>query len=64
MSGADAEQALIRAYIACQLALESIADLPPETADAVAEPIRVFCRTLEPHVGHLADRDSRREEAV
>ncbi|HKN62865.1 MAG TPA: hypothetical protein VJV76_00895 [Gaiellaceae bacterium] len=60
----DAEQALVRAYVACRLALESISDLPAETADAVAEPIRTFCRALEPYVGHLADRDSRRKEAI
>lgn len=64
MSAGDAEQALVRAYVACQLALGSIADLPAETAEAVAEPIREFCRKLEPYVGALADRDSRRGEEV
>ena len=59
MSVADAEQALVRAYVACQLALESITDLPAETADAVDEPIRAFCQALEPYVGHLTESDSR-----
>jgi hypothetical protein len=54
----DAQQALVRAYIACRLALESIPDLPAETAKAVREPIREFCGKLEPFVEHLADRDS------
>jgi hypothetical protein len=54
----DAQQALVRAYIACRLALESIPNLPAETAKAVADPIREFCQKLEPFVDHLADRDS------
>lgn len=62
MSAADAEQALVRAYVACRLALESIADLPAETADAVTEPIQAFCQALEPYVGHLTDHESRRNE--
>jgi hypothetical protein len=61
VSAADVEQALVRAYVACQLALESIDDLPTATADAVGEPIREFCRALEPYVGHLADQDPRNE---
>ena len=60
----DAQQALVRAYIACRLALESIPDLPAATADAVADPIREFCRTLEPFVAHLADRDSLRGDEL
>jgi hypothetical protein len=64
MSIADAEQALVRAYIACRLALESIADLPAETAGAVTEPIHEFCNALEPYVSHLTDNDSRRDNAV
>jgi hypothetical protein len=60
MSVADAEQALVRAYVACRLALESIDDLPAETADAVTEPIHAFCRALEPYVDHLNAHDSGR----
>lgn len=51
----DAEQALVRAYVACKLALEAVDDLPRETAEAVEEPIREFCRRLEPFVGHLTE---------
>jgi hypothetical protein len=60
----DAQQALVRAYIACRLALESIPDLPADTAKAVADPIRQFCAKLEPFVDHLADRDSLRSDEV
>ena len=52
----DAEQALVRAYLACQLALESVHDLPGEIAEAVEEPIREFCRALDPFVGHLREK--------
>jgi hypothetical protein len=51
----DAEQALRRAYIACKLALGTLDDLPRETMEAVEEPIREFCHSLEPFVGHLAN---------
>jgi hypothetical protein len=46
------------------LALESIPDLPAETARAVGDPIREFCGKLEPFVEHLADRDSLRSDEV
>jgi hypothetical protein len=51
----DAEQALTRAYVACKLALDSLDDLPPETVEAVEEPVREFCRRLEPFVAPLLD---------
>jgi hypothetical protein len=60
----DAQQALVRAYIACRLALDSIPNLPAETAEAVADAIREFCRKLEPFVEHVADRDSLRSDEV
>jgi hypothetical protein len=50
-----AERALVRAYVGCQIALESLDELPPETVEAVEEPIKEFCRRLEPFVGHLVD---------
>jgi hypothetical protein len=53
-----AEQALVRAYVACQLALDSLSELPAETVEAVEEPIKEFCRQLEPFVGHLSDKAS------
>jgi len=51
----EAEQALRRAYIACQLALGTLDDLPQQTMEAVEQPIREFCRSLEPFVGHLTN---------
>ena len=50
-----AEHALTRAYVACNLALDAVGELPSETAEAVEEPIREFCRRLEPFVAHLLD---------
>jgi hypothetical protein len=58
----DAQQALVRAYIACRLALDSIPNLPAETARAVADPIREFCGKLEPFVDHLANKESLRSD--
>jgi hypothetical protein len=52
----DAEQALTRAYVACKLALDSLGDLPPETVEAVEEPVKEFCRRLEPFVAPLLDK--------
>jgi hypothetical protein len=51
---AAAEQALVRAYVACEIALQSIRYLPAHVAADVEEPIREFCRKLEPYVNHLA----------
>jgi len=50
-----AEQALVRAYVACQIALDSLSELPTQTVQAVEEPIKEFCRRLEPFVGHLTE---------
>jgi hypothetical protein len=58
----DAQQALVRAYIACRLALDSIPNLPAETARAVADPIREFCGKLEPFVDHLVNKESLRSD--
>jgi hypothetical protein len=58
-----AEQALTRAYVACNLALDSLHELPAETVEAVEEPIREFCRRLRPFVGHLTD-DAETSEPV
>jgi hypothetical protein len=50
------EQALVRAYVACNVALDALPELPAETVEAVEEPIKEFCRRLEPFVGHLVDK--------
>jgi hypothetical protein len=36
--------ALIRMEIACQLALESLPELPPETGERLRDPIRALCK--------------------
>jgi hypothetical protein len=36
-------QALIKLEVACQLALESLPELPPETGEALKEPIETLC---------------------
>jgi hypothetical protein len=51
-----AEQALVRAYVACQIALDSLSELPAQTVEAVEEPIKEFCRRLEPFVGDLSNK--------
>ena len=60
----DAEDALVRAYFACNLALESLADLPAETRAAVEEPIREFCSSLEPSSGIWPARSKSPGQAV
>jgi hypothetical protein len=37
-------QALIRMEVACQLALESLPELPPETGERLREPIQALCQ--------------------
>jgi hypothetical protein len=36
-------QALIKLEVACRLALESLPELPPETEEALREPIQTLC---------------------
>jgi hypothetical protein len=36
-------QALIRMEVACQLALESLPELPPDTGERLREPIQALC---------------------
>jgi hypothetical protein len=55
----SAEQAVVRVYVGCKIALEAIDDLPQDAAEAVEEPIREFCRRLEPFVGNLLNAASR-----
>jgi hypothetical protein len=46
MSEADAVDALLRAYVACNLAKDALPDLPPDTAAAIEEPVEQFCRVV------------------
>jgi hypothetical protein len=50
----EAEQALVRAFVACNIALEALSGLPAETIEVVEEPLREFCRCLAPFVEHLS----------
>ena len=56
-SVSDAEKALLRASVVCNVALDAIPDPPQETAEAVEEPIREVCRRLEPFVQPLTDAE-------
>jgi hypothetical protein len=46
MSQRAAEDALIRAYIACNIAKDALSNLPPEIVVAVEEPLDQFCRVV------------------
>jgi hypothetical protein len=48
-----AENALVRAYVGCKLALGALDELPRETAEAIEEPIRECWRRLQLFVEHL-----------
>jgi hypothetical protein len=56
-------QALIRMEVACQLALESLPELPPETGERLREPIKALCHVtrdelvrIEPSFADRFDR--------
>ena len=55
--------ALIKMEVACLLALESLPALPPETEDALREPIDTLCKVTERELERLNpglnDRTSR-----
>ena len=56
-------QALIRMEVACQLALESLPELPPETGEKLREPIQALCTVTRDELVRidpsLADRFGR-----
>jgi actin-like ATPase involved in cell morphogenesis len=43
-----AVQALMRAYVACRLAVDALPDLPEQVRSAVETPVTELCRTVEP----------------
>jgi hypothetical protein len=53
MPDSEAVQALIKAYVACQLALEVLDDLPEHVREAVSEPVQALCRVVGPEVERL-----------
>jgi hypothetical protein len=44
----EAIQAMVRAYVACQLALEALPRLPDELKGVVERPLNEFCAALGP----------------
>jgi hypothetical protein len=46
-------EALIRMEVACQLALESLPELPPETESRLREPIQVLCHVTRTEIARL-----------
>lgn len=46
----EAIQALIRAYIACRVAMDSLADLPQAARRAVEEPVTTLCHVVGPEL--------------
>jgi len=48
VDGDPALQALIRAYIACRLAVEALPDLPEDVRREVSTPVTVLCNTVGP----------------
>jgi hypothetical protein len=46
-------EALIKMEVACRLGLESLAKLPPETEQALREPIETLCKVTEREIERL-----------
>lgn len=51
--GEDAVAALIRAYVACRVALEALPDLPAGLREVVEAPVQELCRIVGPEVERL-----------
>jgi hypothetical protein len=47
-------QALIKMEVACRIGLESLPQLPKESADALREPIEPLCRATQREVERLS----------
>ena len=63
-------QALVRMEVACQLALDSLPKLPPETGERLREPIESLCNVtrdelvrLDPSFAGRFDKHSKPGEA-
>ena len=46
----NAVQALIRAFVACRLAIGALPDLPEDVRGVVDEPIKTLCAVLGPEL--------------
>ena len=49
----SAIEALVRAYIACRLAIEALPDLPADIRAAVTEPVTTLCHIVGPELDRL-----------
>jgi hypothetical protein len=45
--------ALIRMEVACQLALESLPELPPETGERLRDPIQALCKVTRDELARI-----------
>jgi hypothetical protein len=45
--------ALIRAYVACRLAIEALPELPADIRAAVTEPVTTLCHIVGPELDRL-----------
>jgi hypothetical protein len=54
-----AREALIKMEVACQLALDSLPDLPAQTEQALRDPIEQLCRVTEHELQQLQPGFSR-----
>jgi len=48
VEGDKAVSALIRAYVACKVALDALPDLPEPLREAVETPVHELCRVVGP----------------
>jgi hypothetical protein len=53
----DALQALIRAYVACRVAIDALPALPDDVRIAVEGAVTTFCRVVEPELERVGRRD-------
>ena len=49
----EALNALIRAYVACRLAIEALPDLPKDIRRIVEEPVTALCDVVGPEIKRL-----------
>lgn len=46
-------EALVRAYIACRLAIEALPALPLDIREVVEEPVAALCNTIGPELERI-----------
>jgi hypothetical protein len=54
--------ALIQAYIACKIAIDALPSLPPDVRADAEQPLRAFCKAIEPAINrHYPSLDTDEE---